>query len=390
MGHESKDFRVTTPTPDARRGSCPHLAKVPSRSVLSTTCRGKLHSVPRLNSLAARAIAHPYAAVAVCLGLVSMAGHASAQHSSREGATRAPQDHANAPADATPDGDDAQSVAQRLQASRDAREHFTAGMTHFRAREFRPAIQEFEAAAALVPSADLWFNIARAHEELGDQADAIDFYQRYLRDRVDPPDAEEVQATIVRLRSEAEAIRLASDQRPTTGTLRLRVSETGASIALDDQSVGQSPLDVPMPLEPGSHRLELTRDGYVPFRASVDIERGVTSAAYAQLEPETRYRAIRGRRLFTWIVGGLALASTGLSVGLGIRAASLESNGDARASDWARSSDYALGGAMAAGVAAVILYFVEGRSVGTERIGPDQTAATARRGEPAARAQGHF
>jgi hypothetical protein len=274
-------------------------------------------------------------------------------------------------------------VDQRLETSRQARTHFSAGMSHYREREFRPAIHEFELAAALVPSADLWFNIARAHEELADYSDAIEFYQRYLRDRVDPPDADDVQATIERLRAEAETARLAADQRPTTGTLRLRVSEGGAAILVDGESAGESPLDVPMALAPGSHPVELTREGYVPFRASVSIDRGVTSAAFAQLEPETRYRAVRGRRLFTWIVGGLAVASAGLSVGLGVRASSIESDGDhPRAADFARSSDYALGGAMVLGVTALILYFVEGRSVGTERIGPTGSApASARRSD---------
>jgi len=248
-------------------------------------------------------------------------------------------------------------------------------MEHFRAREYRPAIQEFELAARLVPSADLWFNIARAHEELGDYGDAADYYQRYLRDRVDPPDGDAVRERITALRAQAEEARIAEGQRPTTGTLRLRASQPGAAIALDDEAVGTSPMDLPMPLEPGTHRVEVTREGYVPFRAQVEVGRGVTSAAFAQLEPETRYRAIRGRRLFTWIVGGLAVASAGLSVGLGVRAASLESDGSPRASDWARSSDYALGGAMVLGVGALILYFIEGRSVGTERVAPS--------GEPA-------
>lgn len=268
-----------------------------------------------------------------------------------------------------------------MRTSQEARAHFTAGMTHFEAREFRPAIHEFELAAALVPSADLWFNIARAHEELNEYADAVEYYQRYLRDRVDPPDAEAVRATIERLQERAEAARLANERRPTTGTLRLRTSQAGAQIRLDGRDSGTSPMDAPVTLDPGAHRFELTREGYVPFRAQVDVSAGVTSAAYAQLAPETRYRAVRGRRLFTWIVGGLAVASAGLSVGLGARAQSFESDGDHdRAVDWARGSDYALGGAMALGVGALILYFVEGRSVGTERIGPDGRQVVGRLG----------
>ncbi len=73
------------------------------------------------------------------------------------------------------------------QAAQRARERFQAGMEHFEAHRYRDAIHEFELAASLVPSADIWFNIARAWEELREFEPAIEYYQRYLRDRVDPP-----------------------------------------------------------------------------------------------------------------------------------------------------------------------------------------------------------
>ncbi len=81
------------------------------------------------------------------------------------------------------------SVTQSAATARKAQQHFEQGLHQFEAHHFREAIEEFELAANLVPSADLWFNIARAHEELNEYDEAIQYYQRYLRDRVDPPDS---------------------------------------------------------------------------------------------------------------------------------------------------------------------------------------------------------
>jgi tetratricopeptide (TPR) repeat protein len=254
-------------------------------------------------------------------------------------------------------------------AARRAREHFLEGMEHFEAHRYRPAIHQFELAAELVPSADLWFNIARSHEELGEHEPAIEHYRRYLRDRVDPPDKVQVERRIESLEAQAEAARQAANERPTTGTLRVTANMEGVDVQLDDRSVGQTPLTTPISLEPGRHRLRLEREGYVPFRSEVRVEAGLVTAAYADLVPATRYRAIRGRRIATWIVGGLAIGGIGAALGLWGRARRLAADGNYdEARDWGRYSDFAWGGAALLAVTAAILYFVEGRSVGTERV----------------------
>ena len=93
---------------------------------------------------------------------------------------------------------------------------------------------------------------------------------------------------------------------------------------------------------------------------------------------ETRYRAIQADRIFTWIAWGLGVAALGTSIGLGVEAASRQANlPDAR--EWAAYSDGLLGAAIGLGVVGLILYFVEGRSVGTERITvSDEEAASTR------------
>lgn len=265
---------------------------------------------------------------------------------------------------------------ENAEAAQQARRHFRRGMEHFEARAFRDAIHEFQLAANLVPSADLWFNIARAYEELNSHAEmeqAIEFYQRYLRDRVDPPDREEVEAHIENLRRRAEALRQAMLNRPTTGTVRVSSNVEGAAIEVGGRDHGETPVAAALSLDPGEHDLQLRQEGYVPFRARLLVSRGVTTAAYADLLPETRYEAVRGRRIFTWITTGLAVAAVGTSIGLGVHARSFVNTDFDEARRFARISDYVLGAAIGLGVVALILYFVEGRAIGTVRIAPDGT-----------------
>lgn len=281
---------------------------------------------------------------------------------------------------------------ENVESATRARTYFLEGMELFQRREFLEAQRRFELAAQLVPSADLWFNIARTHEELRQPGQAAEYYERYLRDRVDPPDRAQVESRVAALREQEEAARLARRRAPTTGTLRVRSNVEGAEIAVGGQGIGRTPVVAPLSLSPGRHELTLEREGYVPFRSEVRLEAGVDTAAYADLVPQTQYRAIRGRRIFTWVATALAVGSLGGAIGTGVHAQGIA--GDAQdfadmgmqeqalstfedSRRWGAVSDYFLGGAIALGIGAIVLYFVEGRSVGTEELSPEEALEAA-------------
>ncbi|MCB9603493.1 MAG: PEGA domain-containing protein [Sandaracinus sp.] len=267
----------------------------------------------------------------------------------------------------------ATAAPEDAEAARVARERFREGMGHFEARRFREAIHAFQLAAQAVPSADLWFNIARAYEELHDPvslAEAVEHYRMYLRDRVDPPDREAVEQRIASLEERVEAARQASLSAPSTGTLRVDGTVEGATVTLDERPAGETPVAAPLTVSPGAHALELSREGFLPFRAEVDVQAGSVTAAYARLSPATEYRSVRGRRIWTWVLTGLAAAGLGASLGLGVHARSEAQTDLAEGRRWAAFSDYALGGAITLGVAAFVVGLFEGRSLGTERVTP--------------------
>lgn len=262
-------------------------------------------------------------------------------------------------------------VPEEQSRTAEASRFFEEGIAHFRERRYQQAIRAFQLAAERVPSADLSYNIARAHEELGEYPNAIEYFERYLRDRVDPPDRARVEGRIARLRELAEAQRQEGLDEPTEGRLRLSANVAGAEAFVGGESLGTAPFETPRSLAAGRHELEVRSPGYLPFRAELSVEAGVTTGVFADLQPATHYRAVRGDRIWTWVVGGLGLAGGAAAAGVGIYAttqfdpASEQSRSDTR--DLTRISDVALGAGVVLLATAVALYFVEGRAIDTER-----------------------
>ena len=251
------------------------------------------------------------------------------------------------------------------EAAGQAREHFRTGLKHFRERNYREAIQQFQVAAQYTPSADLWYNIARAYEELNELDRAVENYERYLRDRVDPPDKTQVEKRIASLKERLDAERAMKRRNPSKGTLSIQVNRYPADVQVDAKRYGEKTGQLSLALEPGTHSLEVRKPGYIPFRARVRIEAGVVTVAYVDLVSETRYEARRGRPRWTWLGAGLSAAALGTSIAFGVKAA--KSEGDEE-KDWAKRSDYLLGTAIALGVVTGIVYLMERRAVGTRRI----------------------
>lgn len=90
----------------------------------------------------------------------------------------------------------------------EAKVHYDQGTVHFNLDEWPQAIQEFKAAYRLFPDAIFLYNIAQCHRKIGDAAEALSFYKKYLRERPDAPNRSEVEKRI----DELEAARAAQSQ----------------------------------------------------------------------------------------------------------------------------------------------------------------------------------
>jgi TonB family protein len=71
---------------------------------------------------------------------------------------------------------------------------------------------------------------------------------------------------------------------PSQATLDVLSTPFGASVAIDGQPAGQTPL-TGYKLKPGPHRVELTRPGFEPYSQSVTLQAGKSQRVDAALEP---------------------------------------------------------------------------------------------------------
>jgi tetratricopeptide (TPR) repeat protein len=246
-----------------------------------------------------------------------------------------------------------------------AHAHFLLGLDFFRARDFRKALAEFERAAKLSPTADLWFNIGRAHEELGQYAEAANAFDRYLRDRVDAPDAPAVKARIAKLNAWMRAARTRQAGERELGSLRIRARSQRSLVFLDGQPLQDSNEPVLLPV--GRHRFDVTQPGYIPLHAAVDIQPGLLTTAHAKLQPAhvaRTERAAHGLDYALFGVAGAALVVTGAFATLSAIERADGSLDDARA--WAVRADVSLAGTALCALAASILFVATKHAARTE------------------------
>jgi hypothetical protein len=147
----------------------------------------------------------------------------------------------------------------RADAVRDeAARHFEEGARLYAAGEYREAIDEFEAAHAIVPAPANLFNLARCYEKLGEFRVALDNYQRYLEDPA-APDRVLVQRRL-------------ADLRAMPVDLFVSTAPAGARIVVDGRGEPE-PERTPsvVRLRPGRHRVHVERDGYLPAERTVEL-----------------------------------------------------------------------------------------------------------------------
>jgi tetratricopeptide (TPR) repeat protein len=243
-----------------------------------------------------------------------------------------------------------------------ARAHFMSGVEHYRARRFRDAIRELQVSRSLVPNPEIWFNVGRAHEQLGELQLAIDHYRSYLRDRPEAKDADEVHGRIAELEQRVEAARLSAGQpgaASRAATLVLDVTPPTARVRFDDAFLEGEVDGRVLLVSPGVHAIDAVLPGYLPHHARTDVEPGGLRAAYLELEAfEPRADRPRSRPL-VWIAAGLSGAGLLATGAFALAASSKRDGGDASARGLERAAGVSLASAVGLAVIAAVIEVAE-------------------------------
>lgn len=224
---------------------------------------------------------------------------------------------------------DAQSREQRRQFDRLVR----SAVAHYERGENREAIQDFERAYAINPSARLLYNLGRANEAAGDWSAAAGYYQRFLDSNPDR-DATQVarEALEVARRRAAEIQTREDERRAAEAAQRERdIAEARQRAAIAERDRLQQQQRAAWTLVPPRRRV-------TPLITGLWVGAGAVGIAAA-------------------VLGGVSLAAQGDLQGT--RDGQQRSDAYELGTATAIGADAAIGSAVVMGVVGVILYFTQ-------------------------------
>jgi hypothetical protein len=116
------------------------------------------------------------------------------------------------------------------------------------------------------------YNLGQAYYAMGDYPRAYEYYRRFQREA-----SASVREQIPQLD------RLLADVRGRIASLHVRVSVAGATVLLRGTRLGETPLPSEVYVAPGEAMLEVTKEGYVPFKWQALLRTGEDVALEVQL-----------------------------------------------------------------------------------------------------------
>lgn len=152
-----------------------------------------------------------------------------------------------------------------------ARVHYERGLQLFNEENNDAALFEFERAFELAPSYKILYNMGRIQRQQNNYAAAMRSYERYLREG----------GAAVPADRRAEVERELAVLKPRVARVTVKVNVDGADVYQDDapvctatiesSCVGKSPLDSPIIVNGGRHKITATKQGYAPATSLVSV-----------------------------------------------------------------------------------------------------------------------
>jgi hypothetical protein len=194
--------------------------------------------------------------LALSLSLTSLSFHAAAQN--KAPAETAPAETApaeGASAELPPLGDSLTGIAKA---------EYEAGRILYGDGDYTTAVLKFDRAYQESKDPRLLWNMAAAEKNLRHYVRVESLVQRYMQESGDKLTETE--------RTDAQA--LLDTVRTFIGDVTVKVQPDGSNVSVDGASAGVTPLQQPLRLEIGTRLFEVTKDGFIPQRESMQISGG--------------------------------------------------------------------------------------------------------------------
>lgn len=158
----------------------------------------------------------------------------------------------------------------------DARREWNTGLTLVGESNWRGAIIQFQRAYDLSKNPRVLPNLALAHKGNADYARAIRVFEKALAEGasvIPAKEQQDIKDSIVAL-------------KPYVSTLSVTTSVAGASVNVDGEDVGVTPLAKPIDVSVGARTVRVSKDGFREVSRNVDVVAGKPAAVEIELVPE--------------------------------------------------------------------------------------------------------
>ena len=180
----------------------------------------------------------------------------------------------------------------------DARAHFLTAKALADEGNWSPALAEFLRSRQLYPTWGNTLGAATSMKKLGRFDESLDLFERLLKEFFTAMPEE------FKTGAQRELIEL----RGLVGTVEIEGAELGASIVIDGRDRGDYPTPEPLRVGAGSHIVRVSKSGFLPFEARVDVAGRQSARVPTRLLPLARsgrlHVAAEGGRALSVIIDG--------------------------------------------------------------------------------------
>ena len=166
----------------------------------------------------------------------------------------------------------------REELSEAARKDWDAARDLVDANDFAGALVEYMRAYEQSKNPRVLYNVAVCEKNLRHYARAEARFKQELSEgagKLTPQDEADVKGAIQAL-------------DPFVSSIEITANEPGATLLIDNDEVGKTPFDKPVPIDVGPHELRLHKDGYTDAVQSVTIAGGVAAKATLAIDPSVK------------------------------------------------------------------------------------------------------
>ncbi|HEX8795237.1 MAG TPA: PEGA domain-containing protein, partial [Polyangiaceae bacterium] len=156
----------------------------------------------------------------------------------------------------------------------DAKRDYDAGRLLFEDGDYPTALLKYRAAYDATHDVRLLWDVAVCQKNLRHYAKALATLARYAAEGGD----------VLSAQDKKDAADLTRALRPLTEAETIRVSETGAEVAVDGEAVGTSPLAAPVVLDIGTRRVRVSKEGYRTWEEEVPVGGSAPTTVDVKLE----------------------------------------------------------------------------------------------------------